>query len=110
MLPFTEVPTGTVLGVTSFDVLFDPAPLVEAGQQYAIVVQSPLVPAGAGHATGIWGGSTSAGYAGGSLVIADDEASWAADCYDVFFRTCVGVPEPAALTPVALALALLRRR
>lgn len=110
VLPFTAVPFFTTLGDTSFDLFFDPAPLVEAGRTYAIVVQSPLVPPGAGQATGLWGGSSQGGYPSGTTVISDDDAFWDAQPFDLFFRTYVGVPEPAAVAPLALASALLFRR
>jgi hypothetical protein len=112
VLPYTAVPSTTTPGGTpSLDVVFDPAPLVQAGQQYAIIVQSPLVPPGAGQATGLWGGSTTPGYLPGRPVSSDDNVLWTpAPTRDLFFRTYVTIPEPAAVAPLGLALALLRRR
>jgi hypothetical protein len=111
VFPFSAVPTGATTGFTTFDVLFDPAPHIEAGQQYAIVVQSPLVSPGAGNDTGNWSGSTTQpGYPLGSLVSSGDGVLWTDDRYDLFFRTYVTVPEPPAIIPFVPGYALLRRR
>jgi hypothetical protein len=113
VLPFTAIPTATqtVLGNTSLEIFFDPAPVVQAGQQYALVVQSPLRPPGLGQGTGIWGGSTTAGYLPGTLVFTNDDTAWTAEPqYDVFFRTYVTVPEPAFVAPFGAACTLLLRR
>ena len=112
VIPHTAIPTATetVLGSTSLNILFDPAPILVAGQQYALVVQSPLRPPGAGQATGIWGGSTDGSYALGQPVVSSDNLVWTPQSWDLFFRTYVTVPEPTVIAPLALACALLLRR
>ena len=112
VVPYTDIRTAseTVLGSTSFNLLFDPAPVLVAGQQYALVVQSPLRPPGAGQATGIWGGSTDGSYEPGQPVVSSDNLVWTPQTWDLFFRTYVTVPEPTFIAPLALASALLLRR
>ena len=112
VLPYTAVPTTTETAVATCEVFFDPAPLVQAGRQYAIVVQSPLVPPGFMQGTGVWGGSTTPpGYLLGVPVTSDDGVIWNSRTdYDLFFRTYVTIPEPAVITPLAVGFALLMRR
>jgi len=94
-------------------VVFDTPEFFDAGDQFAIVVNSPGAAQGAYDAVGGWGGSTGPLYAGGATFVSQDGVNFFTEdgiSYDLAFVTYVTVPEPSFLALLAVGCVIGSRR
>ncbi len=104
----TEIVGASIIPVSSpnpiplTSVVFDPAPVITAGETIALVVRLEGLIAGSRPIEGRWNGhfseQTNLGYTGGQAIASNDGTSYDTQPQnDLFFRTFVVVPEPTWL-------------
>jgi hypothetical protein len=93
------LPGNAILGTTTLAgaespltsiIQFSPPVAQLKGQQYAIVVDYPdAPPIGGGQAQGVWSGTTTNCYSGGSDLSSEDGVAWSTGGYDLHFKVFI---------------------